>query len=153
MQQPATTATSAGALCPNCRSRPADTPTIYEEPLFAASRVARVWPRRNLYSSRALTIWGKTTLCAPCAAAYRRCEALRAMGRRLTTIDFVVLFVAAVVYLFLSGQARSSLLDFLRLSSAGLVAIDALMLLTGLGMIVVGRVMRRSTDRFVRALK
>jgi hypothetical protein len=74
------------------------------------------------------------------------------MGRRLATRGFLVLFVGAVAYLFLSGQAQSSPLNLLSLGSVSLAAIGALMLLTGLGMNVAGRAMRRSAARFARSL-
>ncbi len=152
--QPTTSSASAspaiGSLCPNCRTRPADTPVSYEETLFAETRVVRVTRMRNRYSSRALTRYGNATLCAMCAAAYRRCVALRANGRRLANIGFAVMLVAALVYLFLSSDVQRGALGIV---VAGIVAIGILMLLTGLGMYAIGRVMRRSAARFVGTLK
>lgn len=151
--QPTASSTSAavvGSLCANCKTRPADTSISYEETLFAETRVVRATRRRNQYSSRALTRYGTATLCAGCAAAYRRCVALRANGRRLANIGFIVMFVAALIFLLLPNETRIGALGVI---VAGVVAVGILVLLTGLGMNIAGRVMRRSAARFVGALK
>ncbi len=146
-------ATTTGSLCPNCTSHLADTPITYDETLFAEFRAASMSRRRRGYSSRSITAYGKTTLCSRCAAAYHRNVALRANGRRLANIGLVVMLVAGVLSLFLSflsGDARTGIAG---LSSAGVVTIGVLTLLTGVGMNIVGRVMRRSAARFVETLK
>jgi len=74
---------SGGALCPNCKARPATTETHFDEVVFVDTRVAKVSWRMSAYSQRSLTKHGTVLLCAEGAAAYRRNVTLRADGLRL----------------------------------------------------------------------
>lgn len=60
------------------------------------------------------------------------------------------MFVAALIFLLLPNETRIGALGVI---VAGVVAVGILVLLTGLGMNIAGRVMRRSAARFVGALK
>lgn len=146
-------ATTTGSLCPNCTSHPADTPIDYDETLFADFRATKVSRRRSAYSSRSISAYGTATLCATCAAAYRRTVTLRANGRRLENVGLVIGLAAGVLYLFLSVLGGDARMGMAGLIIAGVVAIGVLILLTGVGMDIVGRVMRRSAARFVETLK
>jgi hypothetical protein len=114
--------------------RPAERKVEYDEvihPSFSAAQESR---RFRSYSSRSISSFGSTVLCLPCAAHFTRMVALRTVGRRIANAGFLMLVLGALVFGYVSTQAKGQL--------APAVALGLFVTIAGAMQVTVARLMR-----------
>lgn len=139
-------------LCPNCRKRFPDTVVDYDELLYSkfSSQAAGRWGRRSRsYSGQSQ--YGKVTLCASCAAGYKRMARLRAVGWKIANPALLVLVAGALFFAYMVGTNP----DLKHAPGVYLIALPVMFGVAGLAigcaLALAARLMRPSAVRFLKS--